>query len=106
MIMEYDTTSLHYVSSKLVKKIKIKDRKYHFRVYKNCFVASEAIDVMIRHGFVKNRKDGVALGVALQKQLNLWNHVVDDHLFQDRYLFFRLSADVDGTAKLTDEMDF
>ena len=91
--MEFDQASLLFVSSKLLKRIEIKNRKYHFRTYKNCFVASEVIDVMMQQRLVKTREDGVALGIALQKQLGLWSHVVDDHLFADKYLFFRLATD-------------
>ena len=99
--MEFDQASLLFVSSKLLKRIEIKNRKYHFRTYKNCFVASEVIDVMMQQRLVKTREDGVALGIALQKQLGIWQHVVDDHLFADKYLFFRLATDETKTENDT-----
>ena len=50
---------------------------------------------MIEHDLVKSRKEGVVLGQALQKELVLWHHVVDNHLFEDKYLFFRLTSQKD-----------
>ena len=64
---------------------------YRLRCYKQCFVASEVIDLMLQEGLVDTRQDGIQLGIVLQKQMKLWIHVVDSNkLFDDEYLFFRL----------------
>ena len=48
---------------------------------------------MVSDGLVASREEGVELGFALQKDLKLFAHVVDDHAFVDEYLFFRLTRD-------------
>ena len=75
----------------VIQKLQIKDRMYRLRRYKQCFVASEVIDLMLKEGLVDTRQDGIQLGIVLQKQMKLWIHVVDSNkLFDDDYLFFRL----------------
>ena len=93
MNSKYDTASLLFLKSRIMRLLNIQDRRYHLRQYKKCFVCNELIDSMVRYKIVKTREDGVVLGVALQKQLKLWRHVLDDHDFSDNYLFFRLSTD-------------
>ena len=98
--MEYDPISLSFIATKLAKMLDIKDRRYHLRQYKSCFVCSDVIDVMINQRMVNSREEGVELGIALQKQLNLWQHVVDDHVFSDNYLFFRLTTTEDDDTEI------
>ena len=92
-LCHYDHDQLQEISAKIVRKLPIKDRTYRFRKYKNCFVASEVVDIMLRENLVTTREEGVNLGIQLQKRCNLWSHVVDDHTFGDKYLFFRLTKD-------------
>lgn len=82
----------------LVEKIRLlgdmvmKDRTYHFRTYKTCFVASELVDWFVSSGEVESRSDGVELGQLLV-DTDYIHHVVDEHYFQDGYLFFRFRLD-------------
>lgn len=73
-----------------LKKVKVKDRMYHFKKYRECFIGSEAVDVLIESGFAKSRGDAVKLGRMLQKEYLLFDHVCGNHEFEDDYLFFRL----------------
>ena len=86
------------MKSRVVKLLDIKDRRYHLRQYKKCFVCSDLINSMIKFKIVKSRDEGVELGLAIQKQLKLWRHVVDDHDFSDDYLFFRLETDFEDES--------
>ncbi|KAJ7373008.1 hypothetical protein OS493_015478 [Desmophyllum pertusum] len=70
----------------------IKDRYYHLRKYHSSFVGSEAIDWFIANGFATTRKEGVQLGQALL-DTDLVHHVVDEHNFEDRQLFYRFRQD-------------
>jgi hypothetical protein len=37
--------------------IKIQDRKYHFRTYKECFVSNEAVDWLLKYTQIISRED-------------------------------------------------
>lgn len=68
--------------------VEVKDRRYHLRVYPQCFVANEAVSYLVKSGYAKTREQAVMLGMRLQQERNLIRHVTDDHLFKDEYLFF------------------
>ena len=68
--------------------IDIKDRKYHLKTYKQCFVGCDAVTWFVEHGYATSRKDAVKLGKALQRS-NVLDHVCGDHEFTDNYYFYR-----------------
>lgn len=70
----------------------IKDRYYHLRKYHSSFVGSEAIDWFIANGFATTRQEGIQIGQALL-DADLVHHVVDEHNFEDRELFYRFRQD-------------
>ena len=43
--------------------------------------------------------------IKIQKQLKIWRHVVDDHLFSDSYLFFKLTPEEEHTETVAYEDD-
>jgi hypothetical protein len=49
----------------MYRALDIRDRNYHFRVYKNVFVGSEAISAMIRMNIAKNERDALRIGNGL-----------------------------------------
>ena len=96
--MKNHDSHLALLASRLVGLLDplIKDRTYRFKTYKNCFVCSEVVDCLVQEELASSREHAVALGVELQEQSHFWYHVVDEqHLFSDKYLFFRLAT---GTA--------
>lgn len=70
----------------------IKDRCYFLRKYHTCFVGSEAVDWFISSGFASNRAEAVDVGQSLL-DIDLIHHVVDEHHFEDRGLFYRFRKD-------------
>lgn len=67
----------------------IKDRQYHLRRYRSCFVGSELIGLLIERLAIPSEA-----AIALAKQLEsagYIRHVVGRHSFEDRYLFYRLN---------------
>jgi hemerythrin superfamily protein len=70
-------------------KVAVKDRRYRFRVYKQCFVGQELVDTLLENECARNRSEAVALGRKLNKRFELFEHVVQDHDFKDevRVLF-------------------
>ena len=67
--------------------ISIADRMYHFRIYKRCFIGSQAADWLVKNENL-SRKEAVDLGNQLREKL-FFKHVVNDHVFKDKYLFYR-----------------
>ena len=92
-VMDWDRPTLESLANQLLEGLVIKDRTFRLRKYKKCFITSEAVDYMVAQGIAKSRAEAVVLGTAFQKELNLWHHVVENHVFSDDYLFFRLSRD-------------
>ncbi|XP_013060802.2 DEP domain-containing mTOR-interacting protein-like isoform X1 [Biomphalaria glabrata] len=80
----------------------IRDRRYHLRKFKNCFVARDAIDWLLKMYHVQSRVEAVrAMQILLQN--GMIHHVVDDHEFKDQNLFYRFTFD-DDTYKLNKDL--
>jgi hypothetical protein len=80
--------------------IVICDRRYRGRLFKRCFVGSEAVDWLVSTGAVAGsggggeaaRRAAVALGRTLGAEGRL-RHVTGGHVFKDAALFYRFAAD-------------
>ena len=71
--------------------ISIKNRRYNFRIYNQCFIGYEVVDWLVKH-FEISREEAVTIGQKLL--LAKWiHHVVDDHPFLDDKLFYRFYWD-------------
>jgi hypothetical protein len=64
--------------------VKVKDRRYGFRIYKRCFVGSQLIDVLMENNCAPSRKDCLGLALAINQRLNLFDHVKKHHLLKDK----------------------
>ena len=71
--------------------VDVKDRRYRLRTYKNCFVGSEAVDMLVSTRIANSRSEAVEFGRTLARELNLFSHVTEDHAFCDKNLFFRFN---------------
>lgn len=80
---------LDKIADEFKENIKLEDRKFRLKTYKQVFVGSDAVDYLIQSGAATSRQDAVELGKALQ-QMNLFEHVLRDHSFEDEYLFYRM----------------
>jgi len=67
-----------------------KNRRYHLRKFKNCLVGRELVDWFLLKELASTRADAVRLGKRLVLT-GILKHVVDDHDFEDAYLFYRLA---------------
>lgn len=82
------------------ENVKIEDRTYRLKTYKQVFVGSEAVDYLVASGTTATREDAVLLGKAL-KQTHIFEHVLRDHDFEDGHLFYRfLGENERGTYKI------
>ncbi|MGK3737195.1 MAG: hypothetical protein ACI8RD_005167 [Bacillariaceae sp.] len=64
--------------------VKVKDRRYGFRIYKRCFVGSQLIDVLMENNCAPSRKDCLGLAQAINQRLQLFGHVKKHHLLKDK----------------------
>ena len=72
----------------LEQHVVVRDRRHWFRIFPQCFVASEAVDVMMRLNLVKSRGEAVHLMRKLNATVFCCHHVCHEHSFSDDYLFF------------------
>lgn len=72
--------------------VDIYDRSYRFRTYEMCFVGSECVTWLCKHGNI-SRVEAVEF---MQKIQNMYaiRHVVDQHMFADDYLFFEFQTPI------------
>jgi hypothetical protein len=79
---------LDEIAQKFKNNVKLSDRSYLLKTYKQCFVGSEAVDYLVQSGATATREDAVLLGNAFI-EMHLIEHVRRDHPFKDEYLFYR-----------------
>lgn len=101
--VEADTT-LDELAELFKKNVATEDRKYHLTSYKDCFVGKDAVDFLMSSGSATTREDAVTLGLALQNDFHLFEHVTRDHQFADDKLFYRfLGSKERGSFSLDDK---
>jgi Domain found in Dishevelled, Egl-10, and Pleckstrin (DEP) len=64
-------------------KVTVKDRRYRFRTYRQCFIGSQLIDVLMEHECASTRKEALRMAMDINKRFRLFAHVVDDHDLKD-----------------------
>lgn len=69
----------------------IKTRRYQLKLYKRCFIGSEAVDWLVNNLKI-SRQQAVAIGKKLISK-KIIHHVNDEHLFKDAPLFYRFYED-------------
>lgn len=74
-----------------INGIEIKNRWYHTRLYRKCFIGSEVIE-WLTSNFKLSRKEALELGQILIRA-KIIHHVHDEHDFKDDYLFYRFYVD-------------
>ncbi len=88
MTIEEFRNDLDAIAENFRQNVRLEDRKYHLKTYRQCFVGREAVDYLVQSGAAPTRSEAVELGRALQTTY-LFEHVTRDHPFADDYLFFR-----------------
>jgi EAL domain-containing protein (putative c-di-GMP-specific phosphodiesterase class I) len=73
----------------------IRDRMFHLRTYKACFVGRQAVDWMVQHEQM-TRAEAVLQG-RRPIALGLMTHVVNEHDFEDAELFYQLATPTDAS---------
>lgn len=71
--------------------IEIKDRRHRLNVYPNCFIGSDAVKWLM-HSQKATHAEALRIGQMMIDR-GVMHHVVDEHNFEDAYLFYRFYAD-------------
>ncbi|KAJ3020821.1 UNVERIFIED_CONTAM: vacuolar membrane-associated protein iml1, partial [Siphonaria sp. JEL0065] len=76
-----------------VTGISIKDRTWHFKIYKKMFIGQECIDWMVRtFSDISTREEATEFGNFLCNK-GVFQHANQKHKFLDGYFFYRISND-------------
>eukprot|EP01084_Bolivina_argentea_P218359 370569_1 len=71
----------------LEKNLDIQDRKYHLKTYKQCFVGSAAIYVIINLKYATNKDEAISFGNKLLNR-KIIKHVTGKHKFKNENVFY------------------
>lgn len=74
----------------LEKNLDIQDRKWRFKTFKNCFIGSEAIKIIINLKYATNISEAIALGNAFIKH-DIIKHVTRKHRFKNEHLYYKFT---------------
>ena len=80
------------LARRLRRNVKIRDRTYHGKVYKNCFLGKDAVSWLCSAGVCESREEAKVVGSAMITA-GFFHHVVDDHVLKDLNLFYRFFED-------------
>ena len=71
--------------------VAIKDRWYNFKLYRQCFIGSEAVEWLMKTQNISEEK-AIQLGQILLDR-RIIHHVHDEHNFKNDFLFYRFYHD-------------
>ena len=94
-------SSLTEVAFHLQKSVVIKDRYYHLKKFKSCFISQEAIDWMISCEIlprIQSRSQAIQLGQELI-DAKIIEHVPNPLKFQDGYFFYKCVLGQETSSK-------
>eukprot|EP01084_Bolivina_argentea_P200682 343140_1 len=75
------------LKTKCKKGFDIKDRKYRFKMYSQCFIGEDAVTWMIKNKIAQSRNEAVEMGQLLMNN-NIIQHVTQSHQFRDDKKFY------------------
>ena len=81
--------------------IEIRNRSFMKRVHRDCFLGSDAVDFMVKHGLADSRSQAVQIGRRLCEEKFI-RHVNDNARFKDAsHLYYRFAEDDDENSMLS-----
>ena len=77
--------SFEQLGEYLEKNAVVEDRRYRLKTYKQCFVGSQLVSLLMDTGCCSDRTQAVEVGRRVAKQLNLFQHVAgpDAHQLEE-----------------------
>lgn len=96
-VVDSGKDELESVTERLEQGLEVKDRRYHLKSYKNCFVGSDAVQFMVSSGLTSTEEDALLLGNLLL-DAGYIAHVLREHKFENKHLFYRFTKHEDHGA--------
>ncbi|GMH32235.1 hypothetical protein BSKO_00069 [Bryopsis sp. KO-2023] len=93
------TTTLYEKAQRMMESIELKDRQYHLKTYKNCFVGMDAVDWMVKEGLADSAESAVELGNRMREQ-GFFKHVTSGHDFENKELFYHFTEMILDSGEL------
>ncbi|CAD7702563.1 unnamed protein product [Ostreobium quekettii] len=101
------TNELLELGFRMSKNVELKDRQWHWKIFKNCFLGEEAVSWMISEGIVECVEEAVELGNRMIES-GVIRHVTEDQRFENQPLFYRFTEvvidDDDGESATDDSL--
>lgn len=91
------TGGLEELVEKFRANVEVKDRVYHMKTYKQCFVGKDAVKVLMKVGNISDVDEAVELGQRLL-DAGEFHHVLRDHKFKNEHLFYAFTSGHGETA--------
>lgn len=76
----------------LRRHIEIRNRSWMKRIHRDCFIASEAVDFLVKQGLADSRKNAVDIGKKMAEK-KLIRSITDSQKFSDSYHYYRFADD-------------
>lgn len=91
-----DPDALTQLAERLKTILDIQDRKHGLppKTYQKCFVGSEAVEKLVVENIASDEEDAVRIGNMLLNA-GVFHHVLDEHSFKNKRLFYRFVSDED-----------
>ena len=92
----FDGRDLEKLTNPVKGFLDIQDRTYGIspKKYAMCFVGSEAVETLVREGIANDETDALRIG-NMMLNAGVFHHVQHAHPFENKYLFYRFTADED-----------
>ena len=71
--------------------VEVKDRSYRLKTYEKCFVGNDAVSKLVEEKIAPSREEAIQSMKNLA-ETGLIHHVLYEHGFEDKHLFYRFTA--------------
>eukprot|EP00047_Mylnosiga_fluctuans_P004526 m.235076 g.235076 ORF g.235076 m.235076 type:complete len:376 (-) comp12760_c0_seq1:145-1272(-) len=85
------------IARTMAVSIPVKDRSYHLRSYKNCFLGSDAVMFLVGTSVAPDATTAIEIGNKMISA-GLFSHVCNEHMLENEDLFYRFSDLVTSNA--------
>ena len=87
VIDKYDEEEIERITSLMKEQLEIKDRKYHSKTYKNCFIGRDMVNWLLEHEYGENVEEALEIGNYIMSK-DIFHHVCRDHDLKNKKLYY------------------